>query len=246
MPIAQDDGRTGRSRNLPYWIWRHLGVVAFAAIATYLFMESRAEWIPMHRWNRALADTSLVLVALAVATGPLARLWPAAARLLPWRREAGIYGVILAFAHTAIILDGWVEWDLTRLFGYQLNQVTDQYVMVQHGFGLANVVGILALVYGLMLGLTSNNRSQRFLGASTWKVLQQGAYVLWVLVAVHTAYFMYLHFQDFHREVPPPNWAQWPFLGLLLTVAIVRNAAFFKIWRSTARRKRDRSRMGSA
>ena len=244
MPIAKSDNRAGRIRGLPYWIWRHLGVIAVSAIATYLFMESRAEWIAMHRWNRALADTSLVLVALALAAGPMARLWPATVRLLPWRREAGIYGVALAFAHTAIILDGWVEWDLLRLFGYQLNQVTSQYVMVQHGFGLANVVGILALVYGLILGFTSNNRSQRFLGGSSWKVLQQGAYVLWVLVALHTAYFLYLHFQDFHREVPPPNWLQAPFIVLVLAVVVIRNSAFFKVWRSTARRARARAGEG--
>ncbi len=61
-----------------------------------------------------------------------------------------------------------------------------------------------------------------------------------VLVALHTAYFLYIHFQDFHREVPPPNWLQAPFVVLVLAVAVMRNAAFFRTWWSTARRVRVR------
>ena len=65
----------------------------------------------MHRWNRALADASLVLVALSMGLGPLARLLRPAVLVLPYRRESGIYGCLLALAHAAIILVGWVEWD---------------------------------------------------------------------------------------------------------------------------------------
>jgi sulfoxide reductase heme-binding subunit YedZ len=74
-----------------------------------------------------------------------------------------------------IILAGWVEWDLMRLFGYELNPATGLYVMFQHGFGLANVIGIVALVYCLVLALVSNDWSQRLLSGSVWKFLQQGA-----------------------------------------------------------------------
>ena len=95
-----------------------------------------------------------------------------------------------------IILGGWVEWNLVCILGYELHSMLLQYVMLQHGFGLANVVGILALVYGTTLALTSNDRSQRYLGGAVWKFLQQGAYVLWALVLLHTVDFLYLHFQD--------------------------------------------------
>ena len=143
----------------------------------------------------------------------------------------GIYGVLLAIIHTVIILAGWVEWDLIRLFGYQLHPATGDYVMLQHGFGLANVIGIIALVYGMVLALVSNNWSQRLLSGPVWKFLQQGAYILWMLTIIHTAYFLNLHFQDYHRNVPEPNWAQAPFAGLVVLVTLLQLAAFVKTWR---------------
>ena len=82
-----------------------------------------------------------------------------------WRRELGIYGVILALIHTIIILAGWIEWDIIRILGYQFHP-SGIYVMLQHGFGLANVIGIIALAYGAVLALSSSDWSQSFLGVS--------------------------------------------------------------------------------
>lgn len=214
---------------------RHVAVVLVAGVGTYLLLESRAEWSPMHRWNRAIGDMSVVLIALSMALGPLARLWDRFKVAIPWRRELGIYGVVLAFVHTAIILNGWVEWDLILLFGYVLHPQTGRYVMFQHGFGLSNIIGIIALVYGLVLALSSNNRSQKLLSGSVWKFLQQSAYVLWMLIVVHTAYFLYLHFQDFHRNTPDPNWAQIPFAVLVGLITLLQLAAFLKTWKTKRR-----------
>lgn len=63
-----------RGRLNPGWEWRHFVVLLVAGLGTYAFLESRAEWSAMHRWNRALGDTSLVLISLSMAIGPLARL----------------------------------------------------------------------------------------------------------------------------------------------------------------------------
>ncbi len=213
------------------WKGRHFVVLLLAGIVTYVFWESRAEWSAMHRWNRALGDTSLVLISFSMAIGPLARVWPRFRRLIPFRREFGIHGVLLSVAHTVIILGGWVEWDLVRVFGYEMNPLTGNYIMLQHGFALANVIGIVALVYGFVLTLTSSNWSQRLLGGSAWKFLQQGSYILWMLIVLHTAYFLYVHFQDFHRPTPEPNWAQLPFAGLVAAVALLQFFAFLKTWK---------------
>jgi sulfoxide reductase heme-binding subunit YedZ len=172
---------------------------------------------------------------MAMAAGPRARLFAWARPFLPWRRELGIWGTLLAVAHTAIILAGWVEWDLARLFGYEFHPALGYYVMLQHGFGLANIVGILALAYAFVLAATSNDRSQRFLGGSVWKFLQQSAYVLWALVVVHTAYFLYLHFQDFHRQTPDPNWVQLPFAGLVVAVLGLQATASWRTWKTKRR-----------
>jgi len=212
------------------WKSRHIIVMIFAAVGAYGFLELRAEWSEMHRWNRAIGDMSLILIALSMAIGPLSRLITKFRMAIVWRRELGIYGVILALIHTIIILAGWIEWDIIRILGYQFHP-SGIYVMLQHGFGLANVIGIIALAYGAVLALSSSDWSQSFLGVSIWKFLQQGAYVLWMLIVVHTAYFLYLHFQDFHRPVPEPNWLQLPFAALVTVVITLQLAAFVKTWK---------------
>jgi len=122
-----------------------------------------------------------------------------------------------------------------RIFGYQLHP-SGGYVMLLHGFGFANVIGLIALFYGMILALSSSNWSQRVLGGQVWKFLQQSSYVLWMLIVTHTAYFLYLHFQDFHRRVPEPNWAQVPFAILVGAVVLLQLAAFIKTWKSRRNR----------
>ncbi len=212
------------------WKSRHLLVLIISVVGTYLLLESRAQWSEMHRWNRAIGDMSFILIAISMAVGPLSRLVKFPINITGWRRELGIYGVILAIIHTAIILVGWVNWDFMRLFGFELHP-EGMYVMLQHGFGLANAIGIIALFYGIVLAISSNNVSQRFLSGTVWKFLQQSSYVLWMLIVVHTAYFLFMHFLDFHKATPEPNWAQVPFLVLVSIVLLLQFLAFLKTWR---------------
>lgn len=225
------------------WKTRHLIVLILAVVGTYAFLETRAQWSPMHKWNRAMGDMSFVLIAFSMAIGPLSRLSSKFRGLVPFRREFGIYGVILAIIHTIIILAGWIQWDLIRLFGFQLHP-SGVYVMLQHGFGLANIVGIVALLYGIILAISSSNWSQRILSGTVWKFLQQGAYVLWMLIIIHTAYFLYLHFLDYHRSVPEPNWLQLPFAIFVGIVVLLQMLAFIKTWsmkKNSTRAKRNGS-----
>lgn len=211
------------------WQVRHVAAFLIGAAMVGGFFLARENWSPMHAWNRAFGDASMVLVALAMVAGPLARLWPRFQWLVPWRRETGIHGIILAIVHGVIILDGWVEWDLPRLLGYVVHPQTQDYIMLQHGFGLGNMIGFGALGYGLVLMITSNDASQKLLG-TTWKFVQLGAYPLWALSVTHVAYFLYLHFQDFHRQVPEPNWLQWPFVALVFLVLSLQVVAMCKVW----------------
>lgn len=123
-----------------------------------------------------------------------------------------------------------------RLFGFEFHPQFQRYVMFQHGFGLANVLGIAALIYASVLALTSNNLSERFLGASVWKYVQQSTYVLWWLIVLHTGYFMFMHFLDFHKQTPEPNWARWPFIWLVIGVLILQFVASVHTWRIKQRK----------
>jgi methionine sulfoxide reductase heme-binding subunit len=214
----------------PEWKTRHLVLLVLSIVGTYAFLELRAQWSEMHRWNRAVADVSLLMVAVTMILGPLARLFPMFRSLLPWRREFGIYGVIMFTIHAVIILVGWVQWDLMRLIGFEWHP-NGFYVMFQKGFGIGNIIGILAVVYGFGLALTSSDWSQRWMGGPTWKFFQQSSYILWILVVLHTAYFLYMHFLDFDRPTPEPNAMQWPFAILVGLVSLLQTAAFIKTWR---------------
>ena len=221
-PMTPSRSKPNRRRTLI----RHVVVLIAAATLVYAFSLVHGQWSPMHRWNRAFGDAAVLLLALTMTLGAAPRLFRASAKWLPWRRELGIYSVVLAFVHTVIILDGWVEWDFLRLFGFEFHPVDRKYVMLQHGFGLANAIGILALSIGLILLLTSSDRAVRFLGATSWKTVQTTALVFWALVVAHTAYFLFAHFLSFHRATPNPNPLQLPFAFLVLSVLVLRAAAF--------------------
>lgn len=209
-------------------ILRHLLVALVGAALVFSFAAVHAEWSPMHRWNRAIGDASLVLIALSVGIGPLARLWRPATPLIPFRREAGIHGCLLAVAHAVIILVGWVEWDLMRLFGFEWHPQILTYVMFQHGFGLANAIGIAALILLSLLAATSSDAAMRRLGLSGWKFLQMGVLPLWWLTVAHVGYFLFVHFLSFHRATPDPNPLRYWFVGLVVLVLGLRAIAYLR------------------
>ncbi len=213
---------------------RHVLVAILAIGLVVGFAAVHAQFSPMHRWNRAFGDASLVLVALSMAFGPLTRFLRAAVPLLPFRREMGIHACLLVIVHAAIILVGWVEWDLMRLFGFEWHPDLLAYVMFQHGFGLANAIGIAALVLAVLLAATSSDFAMRRLGLSGWKFLQMGVLPMWWLTVAHVAYFMFMHFLSFHRATPPAEPAS----------ALVRRTCGSGPWSARCGLREDHSRQG--
>jgi DMSO/TMAO reductase YedYZ heme-binding membrane subunit len=104
-----------------------------------------------------------------------------------WRRKLGIWAAVTALAHIYIVMDGWVMWDLIMLFKVPFY---DQLVL-HPGFALGNLIGIVALGYLILLALISNQKSVRYLGSSAWNYLQQRSLILYVLVVLHTVYFIF-------------------------------------------------------
>ena len=205
---------------------RHILGILIGAVLLVLFAMVHAAWSPMHRWNRAFGDVSLVLIAVSFSLGPVSRFFRPIVRFLPLRREFGIYACAFALIHTAIILFGWVEWDLMRLFGFEWHPDLRAYVMFQHGFGLSNALGLGALVLIALLAATSSDFALRKLGTSGWKFLQMGVLPLWWLTIAHVGYFLFVHFLSFHRAIPEPNPLRLWFVGLVLVVLSLRGGAY--------------------
>lgn len=198
---------------------------------TYGFWWSRPQWDPEMRLWRAVGDASLMLLFLALAIGPLTKLWPRFAKWQPFRRELGVWFGILALAHTLLIWNGWARWDVWRFLGYEFIPQVGRLARLEPGFGLANLIGLLAMVMALLLMATSTDWAVRRLGGSAWKFLQMGAYTVFYLSAVHTAYFLFMHYTaSFHRSVPAdPNWFRYPFLALTAVLLLLQWAAFTRI-----------------
>lgn len=211
------------------WI-RHFTILlpTFALMA--LFWFSRMDWDPKMRLWRAIGDASWVLLCISLMIGPIATLWKPISRFITWRREIGIWFGILALIHALLILNGWVRWDVMRFLGYEYIPQLDRQARLEPGFGLSNLVGLFALLWALLLTVTSTNWAIKQLGSSAWKWLHSGAYVIFYLVSLHVIYFLYLHYtESFHRSVPPnPNWLGLPFLVMTFCVPALQAMAFAK------------------
>lgn len=190
----------------------------------------------MRLW-KAAGDAAFVLLLLTLAAGPAARLARPATRLLGWRRQLGIWFAIVASVHGVLVVHGWARWSLRRFLGYEVIPEVGREMRLEPGFGLANLIGLTALTFALVLAATSSDWALRRLGPS-WKWLHHSALFVFYLSLLHAGYFLFLHFTaSFHTQVPPPDWFRLPFVVLGAGLLAMQAAAFVK---TTA----DRSRRG--
>ena len=213
---------------------RHVIVGALAFGLALPFWYGRLDWDPEMRFWRAVGDSSFLLLIFTLAIGPLAKLKPGFAKWVPWRREAGIWFGLMAFFHTFLVWHGWARWDIWRFLGYEFIPELNRLARLEPGFGLSNIIGMLAVFLTIVLVATSSNWAVNKLGASAWKWLQYGSYSVFYLVVIHSLYFLFLHYtESFHRRVPDnPNWFRYPFLILSLTIPILQMMAFIKAVRA--------------
>ncbi|HLE97258.1 MAG TPA: ferric reductase-like transmembrane domain-containing protein [Candidatus Thermoplasmatota archaeon] len=184
-PLAAQETVLGRSRQVAaVWprrpfVLRHAVVGSFSTLVVVAFVSSFADLPVANAWNRAFADTSLVLLGLTMLAGPLARV-TGAAHLLSARRELGVWTGLLACSHVGLVAYAWAGLDPALVFPH-----------ADAGLTLANLIGVAALAYVAVLLVTSNDRAQRRLGVG-WKFLQRGATTFYVLALAHTVFFAFL------------------------------------------------------
>lgn len=212
-------------------IRQHTTVGISSLIVCLLLVQTRNDLEPLHSWNRAFADISLFMLGIVLLMGPLSHFYKPLQKQIVWRRTIGIWSAIHALLHTIVILDGWVEWKLERIFFIFTPQ--GQPWILHPGFALANTIGILALIYYLMLTVTSNDWSIKFLGKKSWKYIQQKTTVLYTLVILHTLYFLFFH------EPENPNWFKGPFMIIIVLIFLIRVSAFFNGAKRKSLKKAD-------
>lgn len=130
------------------------------------------------------------------------------------------------------------------VFGYQYIAEIDTYLRVESGFGLANLLGFVALTFALALAATSFDKAVNWLGIQSWKWLHGFAYVVFYLGAIHVVYFAFIHYTpSLTRAMQglqtnyPDNPLKYYYLFMLLSVLVVQILAFIQ----TVRRNRNTS-----
>ncbi|MFQ5986438.1 MAG: ferric reductase-like transmembrane domain-containing protein [Thermoplasmata archaeon] len=206
---------------------RHVLVALLALVLFYFFLSLRPG-TGVHAMNRSFADAAFVLLVVTMALGPLAKMSPALRPALNWRHEFGVWTILLAAAHLYIILDGWVQWDLG---GFYL--IPGEADFINRSFLMGNLLGAIALSYGILLLLTSNRWALRRLGKS-WSYIQSGSRIYLLLVVVHSAYFLLWHYSNI-REATPSVFVT-PFLLLSGLLYLLIFLGFFATLKQNRRR----------
>ena len=206
-----------------------MAVASLAAGLITLFWATRPTWDGEMRLWKAVGDGAFVLLLVTLTLGPLARIARPASRLLPWRRQCGIWFALVAAAHGVLVVHGWARWSLRRFLGYEVIPELGREARLEPGFGLANLVGVVALVFALVLAATSSDWALRRLGAPAWRWLHHSALFVFYLSLLHAGYFLFLHYTvSFHKQVPPPDWFRFPFVALGAGLLALQAFAFVK------------------
>ncbi|QLH06229.1 ferric reductase-like transmembrane domain-containing protein [Nitrosopumilus ureiphilus] len=215
------------------FVRRHILVGIIAIFLMFIFWVSHYEWDDEMRLWRAFGDVGYSLLFVVLIIGPLSKLWPRLNSLLSWRRETGIWFAIMASIHGILIVNGWANWDVLKFLGYEFVPQLDRIARMEPGFGLANVIGFVAILWIAILALTSSDKAMKWLGASSWKWLHTGSNIVFYLVAIHTAYFLFMHYtESFHKSVPPQSTFTIPFIVMSIIVIVLQIVSYVKIVKS--------------
>ncbi len=215
------------------FITRHLFVGSIAFFLMYIFWLAHFEWENDMRLWRTFGDAGYSLLFMTLIIGPLSKIWKRANFLIAWRREVGIWFAVMAVTHGLLIANGWANWDIAKFFGYEFIPELGRMIRLEPGFGLANTLGFVAFLWIAVLALTSSDRAMKWLGTSSWKWMHTGSNIVFYLVAIHTSYFLFMHYtESFHKTVPPQSTFVIPFVVMSVAVLVFQITAYIKTIKS--------------
>ncbi len=156
------------------------------------------------------------LLFCIMAMGPAKRLWPSIwkvkgwSKMFPitWRSELGIWFAIWSVLHMLFVFHAR-EWAV-------IDYITG---MSPWAFG-----AFVAVIMAVVLAATSTNKALVFLGAKSWKWLQNAAHIIWWLSVVHTVDRAVLR-----PGFPSADPLHWIYIIMMITVPLLQIAAFSKV-----------------
>jgi DMSO/TMAO reductase YedYZ heme-binding membrane subunit len=154
---------------------KYLSLVAFYFVPVTLIVSS---WFAgqggLSRENdfySAFGSIAMVLVSLIVFVKPLSQIfaWKGFKYAVAFRRQLGVASFWFALFH------GMLYVRLYDLFGIE------SFIGRENTFYLLGLVGLIGMI---LLGVTSNNYSVKYLG-KYWKKLHRFVYVIFFVILVH-------------------------------------------------------------
>ncbi len=184
-----------------------VGIFSLALASIFKFLLD----IP---WSTSFGRVSFILLFLILIIGPIMRLKKPTESSSPlttpwsWRSELGIWFTLTALTHFIIVIVGRPFSDLINIGG--------------SGFGLANLIGLIALFWALILAATSFGKIIEFLGVESWKWLHSSTYVIFYLVSAH---FIYFQFFSTYGDVGP-DWFGYTAVVMAIIIVVLQLIAF--------------------
>jgi sulfoxide reductase heme-binding subunit YedZ len=157
-------------------------------------------------WTVSFARISFILLFLILIIGPIMRLKKPTQSSSPlfspwsWRGELGIWFTLTALVHFIIIL-------VLRSFSSLIH-------IGGEGYGLANLLGLIALFWSLLLTATSFGKVIEGLGIDLWKWLHSLTHAVFYLVSGH-----FIYFQFFSTYGGGPDW--FGYLAVIMVVIVI-------------------------
>jgi DMSO/TMAO reductase YedYZ heme-binding membrane subunit len=167
--------------------YRHFIALFLLLCLAVLFALSRGGELSIGVLGLGFADASVILLCVTLSIGPAVRLRPGLYPIMTWRRHLGIAVVAGALMHIL----AFEALDLLALPKLFLDQVDGRIVLQKDEVAAASWIGLTALVYVTVLGITSNDFSQRLLGRA-WKQVHGQSHTLFVLAVIHSALAVYV------------------------------------------------------
>lgn len=190
--------------------------VMVAAIATYLLVFTRIgprlqdpalELDPQSMAIRAHGSCAFLLLTLALAIGPLARLDPRFLVLLYNRRHLGVATFVIALSHAMEVLRWHFDFSPTPRFVALLSSEPGHAQVP----GLPFIpFGIAALLILFLLAATSHDFWLAFLTPPVWKSLHMAIYLAYALVVAHVVF-------GYFQAVTTP----WPVLVVVASASML-------------------------
>lgn len=153
--------------------------------------------------NKAVADTSVVLICLSMLFGPICHFWNFADTKIVYRKHLGLVG----FAYVVVHL----------LLSFSALEKLTETASWQSGAALPVAAATAATTIFLIMTLISNNYAARELGGIWWRRILRTGYLALILSLAHVALLKMSRWVEwFHGGLQRP-----PALSLVVSTLII-------------------------